>query len=154
VETLEGSAGKNLSRDEPGSKFQIKFQSEFRTLSFIAKRNLSARNSKPKFDGLNPRSGERLAQGNGSAWNRLSNRLLGLREQHEHPRAALGDELILLFLRANRNRETIAVAIVRWLTVHKNHVMMRLVSGDVVNGCVPRVSGAVALQSNFLPIGE
>jgi hypothetical protein len=26
VETLEGSAGKNLSRDELGSKFQIKFQ--------------------------------------------------------------------------------------------------------------------------------
>lgn len=80
--------------------------------------------------------------------------LLRLGEEHEDAGAAVGLESIALFLKSARRGETIAILVCGGFAVHEQHVMMRLVSRDVVHGDVPRIQNAVLHHLDSLPVIE
>ena len=80
--------------------------------------------------------------------------LLRLGEEHEDARATIGLNRVLLFVETVRDGQAVAVFVMRGLAVHEEHIVMRLVSGDVMKRGVPRIKRAVADERDLLPAGK
>jgi len=80
--------------------------------------------------------------------------LLRLCEEHIQSRPAWGRDLVLFFLRTMRNGVAVAVLVRGRLAIHQQHIMMRFVAFDVMNGRMPGVHLAIAQQRHALPMGE
>src|SRR5437868_4419374 len=80
--------------------------------------------------------------------------LLRLREEHQHARTAFGLELKRFFVRPVRHGEAVARLVVSRLAIHQQHIVMRLVAGNVVHDRVPRPALAVALERHRTPMIE
>ena len=77
---------------------------------------------------------------------------MGVKE--EDPATARGHQLVLLFLGSMGDGQAVGVLVRNRLSVDQQHVMMSAVSRDVMNGDVPGVDFAVALERHLLPVGE
>ena len=80
--------------------------------------------------------------------------LLRLGEQHEQPRAAWGLHRELLLVWSVRDSVAVAILVVGRQAIHEQHVVMRAVAFDVMDGPVPRIQLAIAHQRNALPVRE
>lgn len=80
--------------------------------------------------------------------------LFRLGEEHEDAGAAVGHDGVLLFFRTARDGEAVAVFILGRFAVHQEHVVMRLVGGDIVESDVPGIERAIAQKRHLLPAGE
>jgi len=94
--------------------------------------------------------------GCGSAWvnSRLTPELFRLRKKHQHARAPVGHQLILLLLRAMRNGQPIAMLVANRLAIHQQHVVMRATALQVMKCDLPGIQYAVTHQRHLLPVCE
>lgn len=79
--------------------------------------------------------------------------LFRLREKHQHAWPFVGLNRVNLFLRVG-NGEAIAGFVIRGLPIYEEHVVMRPITLDVMQGDVPGIEHAVADERNFLPMIE
>src|SRR5437899_3336962 len=80
--------------------------------------------------------------------------LFRLGEEHEHARPAIGQELIFLFERSVRDCQAIASFVVGWLAIDEDHVVVRFIALDMMEGDVPCIQNAVTHHRSFLPMIE
>lgn len=84
----------------------------------------------------------------------VSRRLLGLGKEHEHPWPFISHQLILLLLIPVRHSQPVAGPVIGWFAVHQQHVVMRAVTFNVMEGYVPGVQHAVPNERHLLPVSE
>jgi len=78
-------------------------------------------------------------------------RLLRLREKHQHARTFVRHELKAFLVESVRYRQAVARLVVGRLPIDQEHVMVRLVARDVMDRGVPRIQHAVPMEGNALP---
>src|SRR2546430_2227117 len=79
---------------------------------------------------------------------------LRLCKQHEQPQAAIGFDSETLFGGALRDSETVAGFIVSRFPIDQEHVMVRLVCRNMMQGDMPAADRAVMEQWDFLPVSK
>lgn len=77
--------------------------------------------------------------------------LFCVRKQHQDAATLFGIQLKLFLIETVGNSQTIATFVVSRFAVHEQHIMVRAVSGDVMDGSVPGIENAVPIERHFLP---
>ena len=80
-----------------------------------------------------------------------STRLLRLREQHQDPRTLFGLERELLFIKALWGGKAVAGRIKDRLPINEQHVVMRLLTGNAIDGDSPRILDGIVSERHGLP---